>query len=134
MLNTAYKIADCHCDTIVLMGEKSYDFVRCNSIGHVDLPRMEQGGISLQFFALCVAAGKRHDYLRMALEQIGRYHRILAANRDRLTVVEDVKDLEKAEQDGKIAVLLSLEGAEPLEGKQGSYWRSSISLECGPYR
>jgi membrane dipeptidase len=116
MLNAKYKIADCHCDTISLLGEKDYDFGSLNTRGHIDLPRLQKGGIALQFFAICTAAGREGNHLQSALAQVGRYHRTLAENSAHLVSLESAGDLRAAERDNKIATLLSLEGAEPLEG------------------
>lgn len=116
MSTANFKIADCHCDTIVLMGKKDFDFGRHNCTGHIDLPRLIVGGVGLQFFAICTAPYMRHSYLHAALEQIGRYHRCLYANSRHLKSLENESDLAAAEREGKIGALLALEGAEPLEG------------------
>lgn len=110
-----FKIADCHCDTIRLMGTANYDFGQQNCTGHIDLPRLRRGRVGLQFFALCVAPYMQHSYLHSALEQIAHYHRCLAANSRHLQSVENESDLQMAEREGRIAALLALEGAEPLE-------------------
>ncbi len=110
------KIADCHCDTIALMKEGSCDFGRLNSTGHIDLPRLRAGGVALQFFAVCTAPGRERNHLLSALEQISRYHLCLAENSNEITGIECEKDLTRVQSEGKIAALLSLEGAEPLQG------------------
>ena len=92
MLNAKYKIADCHCDTISLLGEKDYDFGSLNTRGHIDLPRLQKGGIALQFFAICTAAGREGNHLQSALAQVGRYHRTLAENSAHLVSLESAGD------------------------------------------
>lgn len=110
------KIADCHCDTVSLMGNKDYNFTVRNSCGHIDLPRLQEGGVGLQFFAVCVAPDKGRNYLQAALEQVARYHHTLASNREQLVGLERISDLNTAVQEKKVAALLALEGAEPIEG------------------
>lgn len=110
-----FKIADCHCDTIGLLGKEDYLFSRHNLRGHLDLPRLIAGGVGLQFFAICTAPYMQHGYARAALEQISRYHRCLDENRRSLKSLEEAGDLAALEE-GKIGALLALEGAEPLEG------------------
>lgn len=110
------KIADCHCDTIWLMGKEGYEFSRRNSAGHIDLPRLLEGGVGLQFFAVCTAPLKERGYLHVALHQISHYRRALALNNHLLQSLEYKEDLATAEREGKIGTLLALEGAEPLEG------------------
>ncbi|NLA26121.1 MAG: membrane dipeptidase [Firmicutes bacterium] len=116
MANRKLKIADCHCDTISLLATNDYDFSQRNSRGHIDLPRLLEGEVKLQFFAVCVAPEKQRSYLQSALEHIARYHRCLAANREHMISLEKKEDLLAAQREGKIAALLALEGAEPLEG------------------
>lgn len=116
MFDQDLKIADCHCDTIGLMGQEGYEFSRRNTAGHIDLPRLIEGRIILQFFAICTAPLKERSHLHTALHQIGRYHRALSSNRRRLQSIERKEDLASGEREGKIGALLALEGAEPLEG------------------
>ncbi|HOB29433.1 MAG: dipeptidase [Dethiobacteria bacterium] len=116
MFATDLRITDCHCDTTWRMGKNDYDFSRRNSTGHLDLPRLLEGGVGLQFFAVCTAPLKERSCLHAALQQIGHYHRALALNSHHLHNLEHEEDLAAAEQKGKIGTLLALEGAEPLEG------------------
>lgn len=116
MFTSRFKIADCHCDTIFLLAKNEYNFARRNSIGHIDLPRLQEGGVALQFFAICTAPEKRSSYLQSALAHIANYHRCLAANSAHIAGLENMKDMAAAQQEGKIAAVLALEGAEPLEG------------------
>jgi len=110
-----FRIADCHCDTISLLGKKEYHFGRRNAAGHIDLPRLIEGGVGLQFFAICTAPYTQHGHARAALEQVSRYRRCLEENGPRLASLERAGDLAALEE-GKIGALLALEGAEPLEG------------------
>lgn len=117
MLFQSFPVADCHCDTIGLLGRDNYRFSLLNPTGHVDLPRLVQGGVNLQFFAVCVATAEYSGvYLRQALENVHRYQRCLDENRGHLTALECLQDLKRAREEGKIACMLALEGAEPLEG------------------
>lgn len=109
------KIADCHCDTIRFMDREDYAFGRRNCTAHIDLPRLREGGVGLQFFAVCTAPLREQDPLPAALLGIGCYHRTLAAGSDHLQSLEYREDLANARDAGKIGALLALEGAEPLE-------------------
>ncbi len=116
MFTSRFTIADCHCDTIFLLAKNEYDFARRNSTGHIDLPRLREGGVDLQFFAVCTASENKSSCLQSALIHIANYHRCLAANSEHITGLENMKDMAAAQQEGKIAAVLALEGAEPLEG------------------
>lgn len=112
-----HNIADCHCDTVWHFNRNDYRFTSINSGRHVDLPRLLEGRVRVQFFAVCVAAETDQPLqLQESLRYITRYHNCLAENAANLHSVEQHRDLEVAEKEGKIACLLALEGAEPLNG------------------
>jgi len=113
------KITDCHCDTIWLMGKENYDFGRRNPTGHLDLPRLQEGGVGRQFFAVCTAPLQDRGHLHLALEQIADYRRTLSLFKKYMQSLERQEDLAAAEDGDKIGALLALEGAEPLEGSLG---------------
>ncbi len=110
-------VFDAHCDTLLealtgkrRLGERSAQ-------GHLDLPRLREGGVNAQIFALFV----RPYYLpsgaaREALRLIDTFYRELQDNEESLLLATRVADMEQAKKEGKIAAILSLEGAEALEG------------------
>lgn len=116
MFDRNLKIIDCHCDTIALFGREDYDFSSRNSTGHLDLPRLREGGVGLQFFAVCTAPVAEHYPLHRALEMIGRYRRVLKGLHRSVQRIEGPGDLEIARREGRLGALLALEGAEPLQG------------------
>lgn len=112
-------VFDAHCDVLdrVLAGRRLA--VRGQD-GHVDLPRLRAGGVTTQVFAICQycdtgANVKRPpDYARRALEA---FFIELEANRDSLTLATAVADILQAKEQGLVAVVLALEGAEALGGE-----------------
>jgi membrane dipeptidase len=44
-------VADMHNDTVLRMVEEGFDFSKRDTSGHVDLPRLKDGGVDLQVFA-----------------------------------------------------------------------------------
>ena len=110
-------IVDCHCDTLWLFDRKEYHFNRKNRIGHIDLPRLQSGGVAVQFFAVCTAPIKdRGTPLEAALHYLNLFDEMLARTGTAVLRVEKMQDLDEAEANGKVACLLALEGAEPLCG------------------
>ena len=53
---TQLNIIDAHCDTVGLfcLDNSDYDFTTRNPNHHIDLPRLKESGIKLQFFALYI--------------------------------------------------------------------------------
>ena len=81
MFMQSLKITDCHCDTIWLMGKENYNFGRRNPTGHLDLPRLQEGGVGRQFFAVCTAPLQDCGHLHLALKQIADYRRTLSLHK-----------------------------------------------------
>ncbi|MEE8417620.1 MAG: membrane dipeptidase, partial [candidate division Zixibacteria bacterium] len=44
-------VADMHSDTVLRMVEEGFDFSTRDTTGHMDIPRLQEGGIDLQAFA-----------------------------------------------------------------------------------
>ncbi len=88
------------------------------SQGHTDVPRLKEGGVGAQFFAVYVAAsyvnGNRSAH--RALEMIDTVRRDIIErfpNDFQLALTAD--DMEAARQRGKIAALLGIEGGHAIE-------------------
>jgi len=117
-----YQIVDAHCDTVGLFSRENsnYDFTRRNECGHLDLPRMREGGIKLQFFALYIKEEFSHSgALRYCLQLLDSYYETMQRCRDDLQTVYSAADLQEALKGPKTAALLSVEGGEALEGEMG---------------
>ncbi len=110
-------VFDAHCDTLLeaLTGKRRLG--TRSEQGHLDLPRLKEGGVNVQIFALFV----RPYYLpsgatREALRLIDTFYHELQDNQENLVLATRVADIEQAKEEGKVAAVLSLEGAEALEG------------------
>lgn len=79
------------------------------------LDQLRRGGVCLQVCPASVEVDELPEFgLRRSLTQIAECHRAAADDPDEVLVVRDARDLETARADGRIALLLSMEGAEPL--------------------
>jgi membrane dipeptidase len=113
-------VVDAHCDTVRLLRGSSgrYSFKQRNRSGHLDWPRLLEGGVDLQLFAVCVAPFKTGcGALSRALTMLESFHRMLEDNGDEPVLVLDRAALSDCESRGKPAVMLTVEGGEPLEGR-----------------
>ena len=118
-------VVDTHCDTLMkfmpqLRGSPPARWLGERSeAGHIDLPRLIEGGVNCQTFA--VYTGKRVGQpgatLR-ALQMIDVFFSECDAN-DGIVLVYSHDEILKAEKAGKMAALLAIEGAEPLQGDLG---------------
>ena len=114
-----YNIIDAHCDTVGFFQENSdYDFLTRNNQHHIDLPRLKESGIILQFFALYIKDEyKPVGSLAYCLRLLDNYYRTLERCPDDLETIYSGTDLNNTLNNSKIAALLSVEGGEALEGE-----------------
>lgn len=110
-------IMDAHCDTLLDIAAGRRRLAERGKGGHIDLPRMVDGGVSSQIFAIYVEP----EYLpgagaRQALRLVDVFHREIEENSDSLVFATRAGDVGRARDEGKIAAFLSIEGGEALDG------------------
>ncbi len=110
-------IFDGHCDTLLEVLEGKRTLGKRSKKGHIDLPRLRQGGVTAQVFAIFIEdeflpAGAAKQTLRM----LDVLQRELADNPDSLLLATKAEDIELAKRTGRVAAVIGIEGAESLEG------------------
>ena len=110
-------IMDAHCDTLIDIAAGRRRLAECGKGGHIDLPRMMDGGMAAQVFAIYVAP----EYLpgagaRQALRLVDAFYREIEENSGSLALAAKAGDVGRARAEGKIAAFLSIEGGEALDG------------------
>jgi len=117
-------VVDTHCDRLLhlvkvgLRPAKPRHLGERSNLGHVDLPRLVEGGVNCQAFAIW---GTQENYpwaLRITLQMIDVFNRECAAN-EGIVHVDSYDEILAANNEGKVAALLSMEGSEPLMGDLG---------------
>lgn len=85
--------------------------------GHIDLPRMREGGMGAQFFGLVSlpVMGKTRGLARAVHEQIDELERTLSSTAE-IVLAKTRDDVERANTRGVLAGLLGIEGSHALEG------------------
>ena len=113
-VHTTAVVVDLHCDALqdLHAGRRTLD--RRSSRGHVDLPRLRQGGVDVQVFAAFVADPAGGPARARAL--IDTFHTAMRANTAQITHVTTVAEIERAQRTGKIAAVLSIENGDALGG------------------
>jgi membrane dipeptidase len=125
-LHAAHPAIDLHADTLMWSRWVGYDLhaahepplPRAALGGHVDLPRMRQGGVGAQFFGLVSlpVADRVRGLARVVSEQIDVLVETIARRPDELRLARTAADIEACQRDGAVAALLGIEGAHALEG------------------
>lgn len=111
-------VIDGHCDTVHLFpgNKKPYSFAQVNTVGHIDLPRLQTGGVNIQLFALFIEEEyKPYNALRRTLTLMEHFWREMEKHAQSVVVIKRFQDLESALQQGKLGALITLEGGEALE-------------------
>jgi len=113
-------VFDGHCDTLLSVLDGQRRLGERSEEGHLDLPRMKEGGVTAQIFACFVRrqfvpARSTTETLRL----VDTFYEEMSANAATLTLATSAADIERAKAEGKIAGVLGLEGAEALAGDLG---------------
>jgi membrane dipeptidase len=118
-------VVDTHCDTLMKLMPQPRGSPPARKLGersdrgHIDLPRLTEGGVDCQTFA--VYTGKRVNQpgaTLAALRMIDTFYSECDAN-EGITPVRSHGEILAAKKAGKVAALLAIEGAEPLQGDLG---------------
>ena len=116
-------VVDTHCDTLMSYipqrGRPQRSLGVRSEHGHIDLPRLEDGGVTCQTFALYT--GNRPivpDATLKALQMIDVFYEGIESN-EGIVAVTSPAEIEAAKKAGKVTGMLSIEGAEPLMGNIG---------------
>jgi len=102
-------VVDMHSDTVLRM-IKGFDFGIRDTSGHMDIPRLQEGGIDLQVFACWLDTRTAKEECRQKVDlmldsldyQINRYH-------DKISICLTADDAVRIINDGKIAAFLAIE-------------------------
>ncbi|MBN1315551.1 MAG: membrane dipeptidase, partial [Anaerolineales bacterium] len=108
-------IFDAHCDTLIQAPGKRGLAERCLG-SQVDLPRLIEGGVTAQVFAICLRKFSPPVATKRALYILDYFYSELAKNKDQLCLATRVAHIEEAYARGQVAALLSFESVEPLQG------------------
>jgi membrane dipeptidase len=124
-LHTEVPVLDLHADTPKLMDKVGFDIsVRharpmpgpLNYVGHIDLPRLRDGGVAAQFFGLWTVPYPEKGCAESVLRQLDAVDRAIAAHPDEIEWAMTPEDILAAKSAGKVAALGGIEGAQALEG------------------
>ena len=106
---------DSHIDTIqrVVIGE---DLGRRSDAGHVDLPRLREGGMHAAFFAFWVPVFFRGaEAVRRTLDLRDAMQSVLDAHNEQIQLATTATDIERIVKARKIAAFLTLEGGHAID-------------------
>jgi membrane dipeptidase len=117
---------DLHADTLMWSRWVGYDLHRRHEPplpraalgGHVDVPRLIEGGLGAQFFGLVsLPIGQRSGLAAVVDQQIDELASACTTGDGRLVPARTADEIARANASGAVAALLGIEGAHALEGE-----------------
>src|SRR3569623_2746473 len=119
-------VMDLHADTAKLMDKLGYDLAArherplprgANLIGHVDLPRMRDGGVAGQFFSFWTTPLPERGCTRAVVDQLDALDVAMEKHPEQLRWTRTGADVRAAKAAGQIAALGGIEGGQALESE-----------------
>jgi membrane dipeptidase len=108
-------VLDTHDDTTQRFFSRDYDLGRRNPDGHVDIPRMREGGMNAIFFSVWIDGrimGPRA--VELALDQIDAVYENVRKNSKDMVFCRTAEEVRRAHSQGKIAALIGVEGGHMI--------------------
>jgi membrane dipeptidase len=108
-------VLDTHDDTTQRFFSKDYDIGKRNPSGHVDIPRMREGGMNAIFFSIWIDGRiMGPPAVQKALDQIDAVHENVKKNSKDMVLALTAADVRRAHADGTIAALMGVEGGHMI--------------------
>ena len=113
-------VVDTHADTLWRVLDRGDDISVRSDKGHIDIPRLKEGGVDAEFFAIWVQPSYSPDHAaRRALRLIDTLYQILEKNPDRMILAKSPDEIRAASAAGKVAALMGIEGGQAIENDLG---------------
>lgn len=110
------KVIDGHCDVLSkLLQNPRLDFAHDPTLD-VTLTRLKQGNVALQCFAVYLSEHLASPLYDAVLESIDLFHRKILSHKA-VGWIRTKQDLLRALNEGKIGAMLTLEGADAIQGR-----------------
>lgn len=118
-------VTDLHADTAKLMERLGYDLAErhertlprpINYVGHVDLPRLRDGGVAAQVFGLWTVPYPERGCRASVDAQLDALDAAIARHPDQITWALSADEVAAAQAAGKLAAMGGIEGGQALEG------------------
>jgi membrane dipeptidase len=124
-------VVDTHEDVPEELEARWKDLGFRNETGHIDIPRWKKGGVTAPFLAAYVSAeyATSGGAAKKAMESIDLIHRIVEKHPKDLVLTDSVAGIRQAKKDGKIAILIGIEGGHAIEDSLGalsSFYRLGV--------
>jgi membrane dipeptidase len=108
-------VLDTHDDTTQRFFSKDFDIGKHNPDGHVDIPRLREGGMNAIFFSIWIDGRiMGPPAVQKALDQIDAVHENVRKYSKDLMFCRTAAEVREAHKQGKIAALIGVEGGHMI--------------------
>ena len=111
-------VIDTHSDTTPRFEEADWSFLERHERGHMDLPRIREGGLDVQFWSIYM--GKREgegEAIREAIGRIDAVHELVRKHPDEIALAGSVAEIRAGVAQRKLVSLMGVEGGHIIEGQ-----------------
>jgi len=114
-------VFDAHCDTAMrLVGGRAIDIGIRQERGHMDLPRMREGGLDAQIFACWPNPRRERDvYVKQTLQMIDALWEQSRLHAEDFEIALEGKDIKRIVKSGKLAGIIGIEGGHAIMADLG---------------
>jgi membrane dipeptidase len=113
-------VLDSHVDTAMRFNEDGFDFMTRNAEGHVDLPRIREGGLDALVMAVYLGEEKEEAYrprlVDRACERIAWIHSLEENHPETVCLATAASQVRRAAETGRVALLIGIEGGHIING------------------
>src|SRR5579862_2482114 len=108
-------VLDTHDDTTQRFFSKNFDIGKRNPDGHIDIPRMREGGMNAIFFSIWIDGRiMGPPAVQKALDQIDAVHENVIKYSKDFAFCRTAEEVRRAHAQGKIAALIGVEGGHMI--------------------
>ena len=110
---------DTHCDTPMDMVRSDFNLGERHTDGCIDFPRMKEGGLDAEFFAVFTSQGPRNDsayneVYKSAIKVLGAIHMNVANNSGVAEIAYTPEDANRLKRSGKLSAFIGIENGYPI--------------------
>ncbi len=115
-IHSKYTLIDLHNDVLeVMIGDPNYHLADLHNYNHTDIPRLQQGGVDIQFFSIWVSPTEYTNYFNQALIMRDLFYSELAANTSAIEQATTMNQALEINEQNKIAAVIGVEGGHHIE-------------------
>lgn len=110
------RIVDAHCDALTkLYANPKLDFAMEDQELDISYPRLQHGGVKVQFFAIYLSDSIQQPSFEHILQMVDIFHRKIISHPG-IRLIQNVKDWQEVETSEDTGAILTLEGLDAVAG------------------